>query len=74
MAAGKAKQDPFAKTREKIPSLQKYVEGLRNRLQTKTVSEKHKHRAEAYFDWIRLEIKCSETKIANLKLSLPGAA
>ena len=72
MAAGKAKQDPFAKTREKIPSLQKYVEGLRNRLNSKTVSQKHAGRAPAYFDWLRLEIRRTETKINELKLSLPA--
>jgi hypothetical protein len=72
VAAGKAKQDPFAKIREKIPALQKYVEGLRNRLSSKTVSPKHKDRAPAYFEWIRLEIRRSESKIADLKLRLPA--
>jgi hypothetical protein len=74
MAAGKAKQDPFAKTREKIPSLQSYVADLRNRLASKSFSPKHKTEGQraAFADWLRLEIRRTEAKISELKFSLPA--
>lgn len=50
---------------EKIVSLQKHLERIRN--QAANPSPKHKDRTEAYKSWIALEIKRTQKRIDSLK-------
>lgn len=73
MAAGKAKVDPFAHTRNKIVSLTAHAERVKSLMNSNTVPLKHEERAAAYKDWVKLEYSRTTRKLEELKLSLPAA-
>lgn len=54
--------------KEQIPSLSKYVESLKSKLSDTDVPVKHKHRPEAYRDFLQRELKKASTKLEALKL------
>lgn len=68
----KAKSDPLAPVRDKIHKLTIHLQVINQRLNSKTVPERQKTRAEAYLQWLALESKRTKTKLENLKLSLPA--
>lgn len=53
---------------EKILSLSKHLQALKNRLDGKQVGHKQQGKAIAYFEWLNIEIKRTEKSIENLKV------
>lgn len=57
---------------EKIQSLTKYVEDMKQRLVSPTVPERRKNQEVEYRKWVATEIKKTSKKIEDLLLAGPG--
>lgn len=59
-------------TTEKITALQKYVDGLKARLNA-PVTCKHKDNPEGIKNWLKREIEQHTRKLEDLKMYLPAS-
>lgn len=56
-------------SKEKLISLSRYSETLKNRLADPVIPEKHKNRANEYRQFLQFELKAVTTKIDYLKMN-----
>lgn len=68
----KVKSDPLAPVRDKVQKLTIHLEKTKSLLSSGSTPARHKNRAEAYREWLKLEATRTARKLEDLKLLLPA--